>query len=511
MTSLVPVRTFSEYERELCLPSTFDRHVGPHHTWTHPAGDLDCRIDHVAIPQDLRSACVFSTLVETFDTGHVTIDHTMVGIQLQWDSVVHTRLAAVASKVGYDRSAICPKSLHPAMCQYSAPSWSQDVESHVDQFNMFVQNALSHAHPCARRGPKKPYIDEKIWALRNRKLQSKRNLKIIAFRLRLEFMFKVWKAWKDEPMSPEKIESNSQYQATLACGLVKSIAQFRAIAITLRKKLCRAKAHALQKRLEKMTPEASAGKILQAVHKFHGPTNPKKIKRRPFPLLKKQDGTLCKNNQEIQDRWAEFFCNMEGGQRLSSQQLRNQWIDNLCHFQQDCFDLDVSQIPTLCDLERAFCRVRTGRAVGLDLIPPEACRYNASQFARSTFSQLLKMMLHGHEAIPHKGGRLTAAHKGKGASDECASYRSLLVSSQIGKCLHRTLRGAQSGCYEAYLQNQQLGGRPGIPVYLGIHHLRAFLRLQKSRNRSSCIVFLDLKEAFYRVLRPLALLTLHAA
>ena len=42
-------------------------------------------------------------------------------------------------------------------------------------------------------------------------------------------------------------------------------------------------------------------------------------------------------------------------------------------------------------------------------------------------------------------------------------------------------------------------------LYLGIHQLRAFLRVQKRMQRSCCIIFLDLKEAFYRVMRPLAM------
>ena len=54
-----------------------------------------------------------------------------------------------------------------------------------------------------------------------------------------------------------------------------------------------------------------------------------------------------------------------------------------------------------------------------------------------------------------------------------------------------------------FLQNQQLGGRRGIPVTLGMHHLRAFLRVQQQQGRSCGIIFLDL--AFYRVLRPLAM------
>ena len=55
------------------------------------------------------------------------------------------------------------------------------------------------------------------------------------------------------------------------------------------------------------------------------------------------------------------------------------------------------------------------------------------------------------------------------------------------------------------MQAQQIGGRRRVPVNLGLHHLRSFMRLQKRRGFSSGILFLDLKEAFYRVLRPLAL------
>ena len=111
---------------------------------------------------------------------------------------------------------------------------------------------------------------------------------------------------------------------------------------------------------------------------------------------------------------------------------------------------------------RACARVTVEKAVGLDQIPPEARRQHVQQMVRLTYSQLLKIALHGQESIHHKGGRLTAAFKGKGSAQDCSTYRS--ISSQIGKCLHRTLRSFQASLYESYLQRQQLGGRKGIPV-----------------------------------------------
>ena len=63
-----------------------------------------------------------------------------------------------------------------------------------------------------------------------------------------------------------------------------------------------------------------------------------------------------------------------------------------------------------------------------DQVPPEACAYNAAELARLSYSQLLKLALHGQEAAMHKGGQLVQAHKGKGPMDLCESYRSLLIS-----------------------------------------------------------------------------------
>ena len=459
----------------------------------------------MAIPQSLRSKCEFSFVDETFDLGLTHIDHELVGVQLHWQGCSQQSLQVAHQKQGFERADLSRLSLQPDMQDYKVPCWTHNIEHHVDHFNEFVITAMEKTHPSRKRGPKKPYLDEDTWALRTLKRRHRKTLREIHRRQKIELLFRIWRAWTRQSDDQQQADSIRSYSTTLACCSARGMAQLHSVAQQLKVRLCKAKAHLLQSRLEQLPREASASQILQAIHKIQGPTNPKKIKRRPFPLLKNQDGTHCASGSQRSDRWAEFFCNMEGGRRLTHHELREGWIDNLKHFRQHQFDLNFDSLPTLCDLERAYSHVRIGRAVGMDSIPPEACKYNAGQFARATFSQLLKMALHGQEAIPHKGGRLTAAYKGKGDVDDCASYRSLLVSSQIGKCLHRTLRMNQTSFYEQFLQNQQLGGRPGIPVYLGIHHLRAFLRLQKKLNRSCCIIFLDLKEAFYRVLRPLAM------
>ena len=78
-----------------------------------------------------------------------------------------------------------------------------------------------------------------------------------------------------------------------------------------------------------------------------------------------------------------------------------------------------------------------------------------------------------------------------------------MISSHIAKTLHRSLRSHQADYYEGFMQQQQIGGRRKVPVQLGTHMVRAHLRIQAAHGRSAAVLFLDLQEAFYRVLRPL--------
>ena len=44
-----------------------------------------------------------------------------------------------------------------------------------------------------------------------------------------------------------------------------------------------------------------------------------------------------------------------------------------------------------------------------------------------------------------------------------------------------------------------------MPVTYGVHLARAYMRQAKAGGRSCAIVFLDLKEAFYRIFRPICM------
>ena len=236
---------------------------------------------------------------------------------------------------------------------------------------------------------------------------------------------------------------------------------------------------------------------------FKGPSNKLRQGLSPLPLVRKASGDPCRTFDEALDRWIDFFGQMEGGRRVLFQQQWMTWRQHLTEFKQDSLHLAVADVPSLCEMEFACRHMAAGKASGIDSIPSELCRHCPPAVARHLYSLLLKLCAHGQEALSHKGGYLIPIWKGKQQKDCCESFRSILLSSSLGKIIHKSLRSKQMNMYEQFLQAQQLGGRRGTPVVLGCHQVRAFQRLCAQLRQPSALLFIDLQEAFYRVVRPL--------
>ena len=416
------------YFQDLCLPASHPIHRGSRTTWFSPDGQHECRIDYVVVPCNLLPYCTFSCVLPDFDLGTVHLDHLMSALQLSWQTWQQVSASGdTSTKPRYDRRSLQRGSLTSVLCQQAANDWTDDIDTHVAAYTQNLMSALVSVHPPKKACSKKPYIDSTIWTLRQDKLNLSKSLRGLHRRFKLESLFRSWRLWRGQ-MSQQECALAHNYETTLRCIEVKLIANHFRVTRYMRTLLKRSKHVLLAEKLKQLPPATAASTVLKEVHGIVGPTNPKKIKRRSLPLVRKEDGHICADPQEMVDRWVEFFAAMEGGTRMSHNDHRHQWRQNLQQFCQEDFHLCLQDLPTLCDLERAFARVRTGKAIGHDQVPPEACAYNAAELARLSYSQLLKLALHGQEAAMHKGGQLVQAHKGKGPMDLCESYRSLLIS-----------------------------------------------------------------------------------
>ncbi|CAE7599718.1 GIP [Symbiodinium sp. CCMP2592] len=179
-----------------------------------------------------------------------------------------------------------------------------------------------------------------------------------------------------------------------------------------------------------------------------------------------------------------------------------------CVSQQKARDLEdlalsFEDVPTLSELEAAFRSTQLHRAFGVDAIPAEALHAAPGMAARAFFGVVLKSFMRVEEPIQWKGGSLYSVWKGKAAPHLCSSYRGILVSSTVGKAYHKILRQRSVPALTAAATPLQVGGLPRRPVTLAAHVVRAHQSWAASRGYSQATVFLDLREAFYRIMRPL--------
>eukprot|EP00435_Cladocopium_sp_Y103_P074222 s126_g47.t1 len=381
------------------------------------------------------------------------------------------------------------------LLQIPTSAWGTDVETQAEALSSKVHQLLLVDQTTQA---KKPYVSTEIWELRALKLQWRKKLKQTRAMLAKQLMFQIFAAWKE---TKEVTEEEHAYCISLSCQQVKHLAGFRTTSSTLTHRLRHSKQRALRADLEQLDAQATASDVLRVLRPYTGPSNPRKCKKGTLPMIRDNNGHMCTLPTELTDAWVDFFQEMEGGVRMPYHHLREIWITELEQFQQDVTDVTTDQLPKLTDLEAALRRIPRGRTCGPDGIPGEVCLANPTVLAQHLYPHLLKTTLHGHEYIGFKGGRLTPVHKGRGAIADRRSYRSLLVSNHFGKSIHRAMRNFHAPLYERFLQLQQSGGRRKVPVQMALHQLRAWQRDAHHQGLSCGVLFLDLTEAFYRILR----------
>eukprot|EP00435_Cladocopium_sp_Y103_P041715 s1980_g11.t1 len=491
------------HTRHLCLPATGTCHSGSHITWTGLDGSETHTIDHIAVPHDYLTSCTYSQVLSDFDLATVHDDHQVVALQLQW-----TAANGHCSNGHGIPGTHKPCAYHPSseiaqrLATYHPLPWQVDIEQQALDLTLHVRSALT-AEASHRPSAKKLYIDDRAWQLRKNKLHAQRKLRNLRWMLSRQGLQQVFSAWTNArtPSSVSSTTPGDVYVTSLICTKFKYAVQLLVVKHQLKQHLCKVKQNHITETLKNLGDEAPASEILRHLKKHIGPTNPKKAKIKPLPLVRDSQDQVCRHPQEALQTWIRFFQDMEGGVQMSYQDLRAQWIQDLCAFQQHDLQVDMDQLPTLVDIEIALRRVPRGRSCGPDGIPGEVCHHHPAALAKALYAQMAKLFLHGQEHIGYKGGVLVPAYKNKGATDQCASYRSLLVSNHFGKVLHRTLRQKNATLYEKFLQLQQTGGRRHVPVQMAVHQLRAFARMANEKGHSAAFLYLDLKEAFYRVVR----------
>lgn len=165
---------------------------------------------------------------------------------------------------------------------------------------------------------------------------------------------------------------------------------------------------------------------------------------------------------------------------------------------------DMANAPTLTMLEGAFRHIKRSKAGGLDGFKSDLCVAAPRELAQKFFPIMIKTMACLEEPIQMKGGLVINAYKGGGCNPaDPNNHRSLLLSNHAGKAIRRVFRQQYLPAYEASAPDTFFSIRAGGNVAHASHALRLFVAASHKGGDSTGILFLDVKAAYYRVIRQL--------
>ena len=489
------------------MPSTFSCcHPGPSETWRSPNGHSASRLDYVAIPVNWQVPAGGSQVVPEFDWGQSHADHYALLVYVS--TGVHLGPPRSGRRHKVDTKAMRTAEGKERICQICAAlpqqPWDLDVHRHAANIEAHFRRHLPLSFPAPRARQSKPHFQQETWQLRNCRAWQRKRVYTAGLFCRQASIRLYWIRWAHTRSADLRCRSGRVWARFLRYlkELPGLIAALRESSATLRSLIRRDTKVYLHEVAAQATQDPTSC-IVQKLRQLTGGPKRKQRGTMPLPAVETAAGQLAKTHDEAKARWIEHFSAIEDGQLQDPTTFVHS-----CYRRQHDKDLSLhilspADIPSLAELEAALRASSTDRAYGLDEIPGEVLRYGAAELSSSVYALLLKSIFRLAEPVQHKGGTLYCIWKGKGPKQTCGSYRGILVSSMLGKSLHKTLRGRCTETLANCAVPLQVGGLPKFPVTIPAQAARLFQSACQDRKCSYALLFLDLQEAFYRIIRPL--------
>lgn len=435
----------------LWIPSTFSNlHWGNSGTWRHPSGCW-IRIDYILIPAQMADMVVASWVDQGIDLNQSVEDHRPLGCQL---SVFCCRRKG--GRPGYNLGRLQDQEVQYKIHDFlhSQPSipWEMDVHHHAQLIRERVHEALLKFAPREGRRRRCSYITDTSWGMRQLKQRAKRHLD------RMEAQqCSTWQHW------------------TLHCwfaGIPLRAAYCSHLLWLFRREIGMARHRILLKQLtqqlrQQLRDDRTAHLVELSVdcdskplHEVYAQlkkagvgTKFSKRQVQPLPMFRDQHGQSSTTTEQVAECWRKHCEVMEAGAVVSQEYLMA-WMTSTHHHRTQ-FNGDSHLLPTLCTLERHLRKMKPGKAPGTDCVPSDVCHYMAGPLARLLFPLVLKEAFGVQEPAEYKGGQLIYAYKGRGAKDDPAAYRGLMLTSVLGKAVRSTFRDSFLPSYRRFLSRSE--------------------------------------------------------
>ncbi|XP_051889891.1 uncharacterized protein LOC127580446, partial [Pristis pectinata] len=226
--------------------------------------------------------------------------------------------------------------------------------------------------------------------------------------------------------------------------------------------------------------------MYEGIKKAIGPTQSKSV-----PLKTKTDETIKDKGKQM-ERWAEHYSELYSRE--------NNILDNALDTM-DCLPImeELDALPTAGELSKAIDSLPTGKAPGLDGIPPEAIKCAKGVLLNHLHELLCQCWKEG--AVLQDMRDIATLHKNKGDRSDCNNYRGISLLSIVGKVFARVVLNRLQKIAERVYPESQCGFRSEHSTIDMIFSLRQLQEECREQRQPLYVAFIDLTKAFDLVSR----------
>jgi hypothetical protein len=362
-----------------------------------------------------------------------------------------------------------------------------DVDSHLDLLLVHIKTAAKAAFGPPPRIPRQPWVSARTWSVLCCAAPLRRSmhrLRVLHSQAMLRMVFLA--------MRPRR-ERDAEARATMMAMRRLEAAVYRALAL-IHFAVKRLVADDKRIFLDDMAMRAASAaerndsKTAFKIIRLLGGFQPRRLKS-----VRLKDGTLATDATQTAERWEEHFVELFAGSSLPLPSLATT---------EPTAPVPLRRFrPSPSAVASAIARTGSGKAVGPDEVPAELLKAGGCALAIQVHSLIDRVVTSQRWPWRWKGGRVATLWKKKGDYQICDNSRGLLVSDHVGKILPDLIKDDLAPIIAARLPPSQYGGVEGGGTDFPNHTLRLLVEYAKADSLSLFILFVDLSQAFDRVVR----------
>ena len=494
--------------RELCdkhqmiVPSTFSMyHNGSSSTFTGPRGSQS-RIDYIAVDQTCAAGIVESRMETGIDLLNGVHDHCMLSLTLQLQITIGRHTGFARTQI-YDRQLARKWKIEgktdPSIFMKDIP-WERGVNSHWHDMKSQVLEAAARLFPKQKRHKRQLYISEDSWKTLCQKKDVKAEHMQVVRALQQSILRQCFNAWSPKQQTPGGIDDLQIHTLQLQDAQLyeqrnalhsKFRAQKRADWKNWVSTLWEDKVRA-----SKSSTGADIYKIFQPkkmIQKHAGRL------RKPLPGMMDGDRKWLLSRQQVALAWQSQFAAIENANEVSREQLHH--LSKPCKEERNVSFL--RQIPSLYAVEKAVKDLNMQKAPGADGIGAELWQLRSQSNIEKIYALFLKTAIRGQAVADLTGGWLVPLHKGRTSPADMTGYRAILLEASIARSFSKSWRPILEEGLSAVATPGQWGSLSGHSIEAVHLQLKLWQSTSRALGKSLAILFVDLRSAFYSVVKPL--------